>query len=289
MRIEVVVDVKTTLGESPVWDADAERIYWVDSLGRRVFRATADGREVRAWTTPASCGSMVLRRRGGAVLALRSGVHFLDFATGDLEWLVDPEPDLPDNTLNDGKVDRAGRFWFGSMNTAGPEPTGALYRLDPDLTLRVVDRGIACSNGPCWSPDGGTFYFGDSGTREIHAYDFAAAEGRLSGRRLFCRAEERATVDGATVDAEGCLWSAQPDGGTIRRYSPEGELIRTIELPSLAVTSVTFGGPALDVLFVTSMASPLDPAVTDRNPQRGSLFAIHDLGVRGVEEPKFAG
>ena len=117
MRIEVLVDVKTTLGEGPLWDVDEQRLYWIDSFDGRVFRCTADGREVRAWDVPQKIGSMCLRKSGGAVVSLARGFHFLDFATGDLSLIADPEPDRPNNRLNDGKVDRQGRFVAGSMDT----------------------------------------------------------------------------------------------------------------------------------------------------------------------------
>ncbi len=130
MRIEVVVDVKTTLGEGPLWDVDEQRLYWIDSFDGRVFRATAEGREVRAWDVPQKIGSMCLRRDGGAIVSLQRGFHALDFKTGDVTPIHDPEPDLPQNRLNDGKVDRQGRFVAGSMDTMEEGPSGALYRLD---------------------------------------------------------------------------------------------------------------------------------------------------------------
>ena len=113
MRIEVLIDVKTILGEGPLWDVDEQRLYFIDSFGCNVFRCTADGREVRAWDVPAKIGSMALRRQGGAVVSLANGFHFLDFASGDCRLIVDPEPDKPANRINDGKVDKRGRFVAG--------------------------------------------------------------------------------------------------------------------------------------------------------------------------------
>ena len=126
MKIEVVVDVKTTLGEGPLWDVEQERLYWIDSFDGRVFRATADGREIRSWDVPMKIGSMALRKDGsGAVVSLQRGFHLLDFATGDVTLIHDPEPDKPMNRLNDGKVDRRGRFFAGSMDTMEEGPSGA--------------------------------------------------------------------------------------------------------------------------------------------------------------------
>ena len=170
MRIEVLADVKTTLGEGPLWDPEQERLYWIDSFDGRVFRATAQGSEIRCWDVPQKIGSMALRKDGaGAVVSLQRGFHLLDFKTGEVQLIVDPEPGKTNNRLNDGKVDKQGRFVAGSMDTMEEGPNGALYRLDPDFSLHQLDSGIIVSNGPCWSPDGATFYFADTWTGEILA------------------------------------------------------------------------------------------------------------------------
>lgn len=291
MRIEVLVDVKTTLGEGPLWDVDEQRLYWIDSFDGRVFRATADGREVRAWDVPQKIGSMALRQGGGAVVSLARGFHFLDFATGACEPIVDPEPDKPNNRLNDGKVDKRGRFVAGSMDTLEEGPNGALYRLDPDLSLHTLDRGIIVSNGPCWSPSGDTFYFSDTWTGEIWAYDYDLETGTVANRRTFAKVDTSGggAADGATVDAEGGVWNARVYDAKLVRHTPDGAVERVIEMPVKKVTSVMFGGPELDILFVTSMAKPPLPRFPGDGVLRGSLFAIHDLGIRGVPEPRFAG
>lgn len=291
MRIEVVVDVKTTLGEGPLWDVEEQRLYWIDSFDGRVFRATADGREIRSWDVPMKIGSMALRKDGGAVVSLARGFHFLDFRTGDVELIVDPEPDKINNRLNDGKVDRRGRFVAGSMDTMEEGPNGALYRLDPDLSLHKLDDGIVVSNGPCWSPDGRTFYFADTWSGEIWAYDYDPDAGSVSNRRTFTKVDTSGggAADGSTVDAEGFLWNAQVYDGKLVRYAPDGSVDRVVEMPVRKVTSVMFGGPDLDILYVTSMAKPPLPRFPGDPVLRGSLFAIHGLGIRGIPEPRFAG
>ncbi|TNC10003.1 SMP-30/gluconolactonase/LRE family protein [Methylobacterium terricola] len=291
MRIEILADVKTTLGEGPLWDVDEQRLYWIDSFDGRVFRCTADGREIRAWDVPQKIGSMALRRTGGAIVSLQRGFHALDFETGEVTLIHDPEPDRPANRLNDGKVDRQGRFVAGSMDTMEEGANGALYRLDPDLSVHRLDSGIICSNGPCWSPDGTTFYFNDTWSGEIWAYDYDTATGAVSNRRTFAAVETAngGAADGSTVDAEGCLWNALVYDGKLVRYRPDGTVDRVVEMPVKKVTSVMFGDPDLDVLYVTSMAKPPLPRFPGDGPLRGSLFAIHDLGVRGVPEMRFAG
>jgi L-arabinonolactonase len=154
MRIDTVIDVKTSLGESPIWDAEQERLYFVDSVDGRIFRVTADGREIQTWDVREKIGSMCLRRDGdAAIVALQSGLYSYWFDEDALELLHAPEADLPNNRLNDGKADSAGRFVVGSMGTQEQAASGKLYRLDPDLSLTVLDTGIVCSNGPCFSPD----------------------------------------------------------------------------------------------------------------------------------------
>jgi sugar lactone lactonase YvrE len=236
-------------------------------------------------------GSMALRRRGGALLSLAEGFHFLDFRTGDVELVVNPEPGRPNNRLNDGKVDRQGRFVAGTMDTKEEGKNGALYRLNSDLSLDKLDEGIIVSNGPCWSPDGKTFYFADSWSGEIWAYDYDPVSGKAANRRTFCRLDTSTggAADGSTVDAEGFLWNAQVYDGKLIRYAPDGRVDRIIAMPVKKVTSVMFGGPRLDVLYVTSMAKRPLPSTPEDGIARGSLFAIYDLGIKGIAEPRFAG
>lgn len=290
-RIDVLIDVKPLLGEGPLWDADAERLYFIDALGRRIFRCTADGGELRAWTVPSRIGSMALRQQGAAIAALADGFHEIDFDTGDLKKLCDPEPEFPNNALNDGKVDPEGRFLCGSMDMGEEAATGALWRLDPDLSVTKLDDGIICSNGPCWSPDGRTLYFADSFKGTIFAYDYDPTTGAATGRRNFVSVDDRrgGGPDGATVDADGFVWSATVFDGRIFRYAPDGSVDRIIEMPVCKVTSLTFGGPELDRLYVTSMAEPPLPKYPGDGPLRGSVFVVDGLGVRGRPEPKFAG
>ena len=290
MQIDIVLDVKTTLGEGPVWDVEQQRLYWIDSLDGRVFRATADGRELRAWDVGAKVGSLALRRDGShALVALQNGVHTLDLVTGALELIVRPEPSLENNRLNDGKIDAAGRFIFGSMDMLEEQPSGRLYSLDTDMTLKVLDENIIVSNGPCWSPDSSIFYFADSWSGEIWAYDYDLATGTVSNRRCFARVNrsEGGVADGATVDEEGYVWQALVYSGKLVRYDPDGSVDRVIEMPVRKVTSVMFGGPELDILFVTSMARPPLPRFPSDGQARGALFAVKGLGVRGLPEGRF--
>ncbi|QQM29353.1 SMP-30/gluconolactonase/LRE family protein [Martelella lutilitoris] len=292
MKIDILLDVKTTLGEGPVWDVKSQRLYFIDSMDGRVFRCTAEGTELRAWDVPGKIGSMALRKDGsGAIVSLDKGFHLLDFESGDCQLLHDPEPGMDTTRLNDGKCDRRGRFFAGSMDMMEEGPKGALYRVDPDFSVTKVDDGIICSNGPCFAPDDRTFYFTDTWTGEVWAYDYDIGTGAVSNRRTFTKVDTSngGAADGATVDAEGYYWLALVYDGRICRYAPDGTLDREIEMPVKKVTSVQFGGPNLDVLYVTSMAKPPLPRFPGDGVLRGSLFAITGLGIRGLPEPRFGG
>jgi L-arabinonolactonase len=290
LRIELLIDARNELGEGPLWDVDEQRLYWIDSHGKSVHRCDAQGRDMRSWFVPEHIGSMCLREKGGAVVSLRNGFYFLDLETGEVQPIVDPEPDVRRTRMNDGKVDRQGRFLAGAMDYEEREPLGGLYRLDPDLKVTQLETGIIVSNGPCWSLDGRTLYFADSWTRRIWAYDYDTATGDLRSRRIFADFDGhlRGYPDGATVDAEGYVWSAEVYGGRLVRFAPDGTVDRLVGMPVDSITSVMFGGPNLDILYVTSMARPFQGRRRQER-EAGGLFAVHGLGVRGVPEPRFKG
>ena len=293
MSVHAIVDCKTSLGEGPLWDVQEQKIYWIDSLGNKIFRANADGSGVEVWDVPNKIGSMAIRDKGGAIVSLQNGFHAFDFETGKCTLLVDPEPDKPGTRLNDGKVDRRGRFICGSMDMKEADKLGALYRLDPDLSFHKLEDNIIVSNGPCWSPDDRTFYFADSWAMEISAYDWDAETGTPSRKRTFVAYDktrrENGVPDGATVDAEGYFWSAAIFSGELRRFAPDGNFDRAIELPIRNVTSLAFGGPDLDIIYCTSVGQIHLPGLPNDGALGGSLFAIYGLGIKGVPEPRFAG
>lgn len=289
LRIEVLIEDKDALGEGPLWDADEQRLYWIDSYGPAVHSCTADGKDVRHWSVPEPIGSLALRRNGGAVVALKSGFHFLDFDTGAVTRINETQPGELRPRLNDGKVDRQGRFVAGSMDFEERDGVGKLFRLDPDLSLHTLDTDIICSNGPCWSPDGRTFYFADTTRSRIYAYDYDTDTGDVRSRRIFTTFDQlRGYPDGATVDADGYVWSVEVYSGRLIRFDPNGVVDRIVGLPVQSTTSMIFGGPDLDIAYVTSMARPMDNQY-HREREAGCLFAVHGLGVRGLPEPRFAG
>ena len=301
-KIECVLQCENHLGEGPVWDVEEGRLYWVDGTGRRVgkpsiWRLDPRTGQVDHWSLGRDVGAMALRKRGGAVLALDDGFYFFDFGSGKLDLVERVDADQPRTRLNDGKCDRRGRFFAGGMDDKEELAICGLWRLDPDLKVTLADRGIICTNGPCWSPDDRTFYLADTFQQEYWAYDYDIATGTVSNKRVLASTKDDAGVaDGSTVDADGFLWNAQLISGELVRYAPDGTVARRIGMPVRNITSVMFGGDRLDELYVTSMARVKHPAVHDHfaveaKPQfgAGSLFRLTGLGVRGVPEPRFAG
>ena len=301
-RIECVLQCGNHLGEGPVWDVDTGVLWWLDGTGRRVgnpsiWRLDPRTDAVASWSLDHDVGALAVRRNGKLVLALDDGFYLFDPATGALQLITLIEADEPRSRLNDGKVDRRGRFVAGGMDDKEELAICGLWRLDPDFTVTRIEEGIICTNGPCWSPDDSTFYVADTFVDEFWAYDYDIATGAVSNRRVFATTREVPGVpDGSTVDAEGCLWNAELISGDLVRYDPSGNVERRIGFPVANITSVMFGGENLDEIYVTSMARVKHPAVHDRfrvdtRPQfgAGSLFRLTGLGIRGVPEPRFAG
>ncbi|MDT9598399.1 SMP-30/gluconolactonase/LRE family protein [Sphingosinicella rhizophila] len=283
-----LVDCKALLGEGPVWVERERALYWVDIKGRMLFRYDWESGSHSSWPTPFRVGSIAPRRSGGFVAGTDQGIAAVDPARNLYEIIADPEPDRPTNRFNDGKVDRNGRFWAGTMDDREELAQGALYRFDPDLSWRRLDDGYRVTNGPAFSPDGHSMYHNDSARRIIYAFDLDE-QGNPSERRIFAQfGEDGGSPDGMTVDAEGCLWVAFWDGWCVRRFSPSGACIGELSVPVQRPTSCAFGGPGLDHLFITSARTGLDAQALAGQPQAGGLFMVRP-GHRGVAEILFAG
>lgn len=276
--VTVLIDFPLALGESPLWDPHGEVLWFIDIEAPAIFRLDPRSGAVERFDTPETVCSLGLAKAGRLVVALRTGVHLFDPATGAYEFLVNPEPDRPTNRLNDGKVGPDGAFWVGSMFEQRPyHPTGALYRVSPEGEVRRIRDEIHCSNGLAWSPDGLTMYHADSVIPEICAYHLDPRSGEVSEFRRFIALDpDLGRPDGAAVDAEGCYWSAGITANRLNRISPAGELLESIVLPVSWPTMPCFGGPDLRTLFVTSLRRP-----EDAQPQDGTLVSL-DVGVAGL-------
>ena len=287
--IECVAEVGDILGEGPIWNVAEQALYWVDAYGQAIRRYTPEDGSVDSWKMPELIGSLVFREPGGIIAGMKSGFRFVDLDSNIFETIADPQPGS-NILLNDGKCDRRGRYWCGTIDMSLSRPDGKLWRLDPDLTCHCMDTGITVSNGIAWSPDDTIMYFADTRADTVYAYDFDIETGAIANRRVFLSTGDMpGRVDGATVDTEGYYWCALIHDGHIARYAPDGRLDRRIDLPVRHPTMCTFGGAGFEDLYVTSATRFLTAETKAEQPQAGALFVIRDLGVRGLPEPLFAG
>lgn len=289
MRSEVqcVADVHAVLGEGPVWVEREAALYWLDIKGRKIFRLTQDG-ELSQWDTPVRVGSLAPRASGGFIGGTDEGIAAIDPAAGRFEILHHPESHLPDNRFNDGKVDRRGRFWAGSMDDTEQDSTGTLYVMDADLRATAVDREYKVTNGPAFSPGGDVMYHNDSARQVTYAFDLDG-DGNAANRRTFLQfGPGDGYPDGMTVDCDGCLWIAFWDGWAVRRYAPSGDWLETVRMPVARPTSCAFGGMDRDRLYITSASIGLDAEALAMQPNAGGLF-MTEPGVRGLADVPFAG
>jgi sugar lactone lactonase YvrE len=275
------------LGEGPLWDVREQALYWVDIRKPAVRRYDSGNRKLTAWTMPETVGSLAVRKDGGLLLALKSALALFEPQSGTVRPVASPEADRPSQRFNDGKCDRQGRFWAGTMNDKVRQPDGTLYRFDGSECV-AIESVITIPNSLCWSPDGRTMYFSDSSTRTICAYDFDPATGQVANKRPFATTVAPSIPDGATIDAEGCLWCAEYDGWRITRFAPDGRRMHSVELPLQRPTSCMFGGPDLGTLYVTSATQKLSAEELAKQPLAGALLAM-DVGVRGLPESRFNG
>jgi sugar lactone lactonase YvrE len=288
MTVTLAFNSADSLGEGPVWSSKEQALYWVDIWHPALHRWQPGSNSAKTWAMPAPIGCFTLRQSGGAVVALKTGLHFFDFERESTSFIIDPEAGQNDTRFNDGKCDRQGRFWAGTLDDEGEKlPKGSLYRLDADGSLHTMRGNVTVSNGLGWSPDNRTFYFTDSPTRTIFAYDFDPLSGDISNERVFARTET-GFPDGLTVDAEGFVWSARWDDWRVVRYAPDGSVDRVIKMPVQRPTSCMFGGPDLQQLYVTSARIGLSETDLSQQPLAGGVFVI-EAGVSGLPEPQFAG
>lgn len=281
--VEQLIDLPLGVGEGPLWNAAENALYFVDILAPALFRLDPATRALTRWDMPSAIGSFGLCRDGRAIVALRHGIHFFDFASGDLELVAHPEADRPGNRLNDGKVGPDGRFWVGSMDdTPEKQPVASLYRVDHDGTCTRMLSGLIVSNGLAWSPDGRTLFHSDSRGKFVQAFDYDLAGGGISGHRtLRILEEEDGRPDGAACDAEGYYWSAGVSAGCLNRIAPDGRIDRKVVLPVPAPTMPCFGGPDLKTLFVTSLTTDRTGITT-----AGTLLSLR-VDVPGAPVARF--
>lgn len=282
----VIANYHCHTGEGPMWHAEEAALYWMDIPQGRLFRydpATGEHAMVREGGT---LGAATIQHDGGLVLMGGPGCCVSIWRNGVESDCV--EMVAGETRFNDAIADATGRVYSGSMpqrwGTTEPAELGSLYRLDPDGSVHVMDRGFGCANGMAWSADGQTLYFIDSPSQNVYAYDADPATGDLSNRRVHFQTAPRGTdsvPDGMTIDADGCFWVARWGAGCVVRYDPTGVEMSRVALPTPCITSVTFGGPELKTMYITSAGGDRPE---QNGPLAGGLFAVDLDGVRGVAE-----
>ncbi len=288
MDAELAFEAHATLAEGPVWDGRRGILWWVDLLAGRVhaFDPLAGGDT--AFEVGSMVGAVALRRDGTLILAVTDAFVTLDPETGRLDTILQLPAESPSRRANDGKCDPRGRFVVGRMSLEETEGAGELYRLDPDLSLTRLLDGLTIPNGLAWRADGRELYHIDSPRREVDAYAYDLATGTLGPRRRLIGLGDEAVPDGMTIDTEGCLWVALWGGWRVLRVSPGGDVLATVHLPVSQVSSCTFGGRALDELFITTARKGLGRDGDAREPLAGCLFRVRP-GARGLPPIPFAG
>jgi sugar lactone lactonase YvrE len=293
MQAELIVDARNAVGECPVWVPEENALYWVDIPAGGLQRWSADTGHVHAWRAPQMLACIARHRDGGWVAGMESGffhLHPHNDGSLDSNLLAPVEHTRTDMRLNDGRCDRQGRFWAGSMvlNMGANAGDGMLYRYSAGQRGPVEAQlsGFIVPNGLGFSPDGRTMYLSDSHplVQKIWAFDYDTDSGTPSNRRLFVDMHQfPGRPDGAAVDAEGGYWICANDAGLIHRFTPDGRLDRSLAVPVKKPSMCAFGGSRLDTLFVTSIRPGDDH---DEQSLAGGVFALNP-GVKGLPEPLF--
>lgn len=284
------LEVKNTLGEGVIWDAIGAAAWWTDIDGSKLYRYDPAHKQLDHWSTPERLGSFALVADSDYLICgFASGFAYFNPHNPqivDLQWLQKTEQDNPGTRLNDGRADRQGRFWAGSMVESGDQGAGALYCLDQQLQVTRKVSGLTISNGLCWSPDSTVMYHTDTPSRRINAYDFDATTGAIANQRCLVRTEKGCFPDGSTVDSEGYIWNAQWGASQVVRYSPAGEVDFILPLPVSQPTCVAFGGPQLDRLFVTSATQGFDQQALLAEPEAGNVL-VFQTNITGTPDSRF--
>ncbi len=287
MTITCAVKSFDTLGESPMWDVASRTLFWVDIRAPALKRFDPSSGVTTQWALPELIGAVILKSPDEVLVCLQSGVYAFNLDTKALTPLVKPEPPALNNRLNDSKCDRSGRLWVGTMRDYGLAISGSLYRIEKNFTCTRVLSDIRVPNALCWSPDDRTMYFTDTGDGNIRAYRYDLTTGEMGDMRILLAADAvPGRPDGATIDADGCVWTARYEGHCVARVTPDGRVDRVVEIPATRVTACAFGGPDLKTLYVTTARQKLTPEQLEQEPLAGCVFAIQ-TDVGGLPEPHF--
>jgi len=288
MEISCVLSTSAGLGESPVWCAAEQALYWVDIVAPSVHRLDLVTGARHDWKMPSAVGCVALADDGTLLVALKDGIHHFNPRTGQLRLLAHPEGDIPGNRYNDGKVAPDGRLFVGTMDELTLRQTsGALYRLDPDGRSERVLAGLIVSNGLAWSADGRTMFHSDSKAQKLCRYDYDTHTGAISNPHVIATpGEEDGRPDGGATDVSGLYWSAGISAGVLNAYTREGTRVQRIALPCAAPTMPCFGGADMRTLYITSARHHVSEQRLADKPLSGRIFSLR-MQAPGVPIPPF--
>lgn len=288
MNVEVAVKHNCFLGEGPVWNDTNNTIYWVDILRGELHEFNPATTNFKTINVHQFIGAFALCDDGNLLLALQKSLAIINPNTGNTTAIASPEPSLPGNRCNDGKCDPQGRFWIGTMAIDEQDNAGSLYMLNTNNELIQKIEQTTVSNGLAWSLDQQTFYYIDSPTLTVAAYDYNA-DGNITNRRIAIKINEKdGYPDGMTIDTEGMLWIAHWNGWQVARWNPNtGEKLLSVALPAAHVTSCTFGGDNLQDLYITTAQKGLSEQQLKEQPLAGCLFVCKNIGYQGLPAVRF--
>lgn len=289
MTLIDTIPCNNTLGEGVQWNHQDGCFWWTDILSAKLYRYRLNDKHLAHWDLPERLCCFAFAKHDARILAaFESGFAWFTPESGAVEWIAKPEAHIQGNRSNDGRCDRQGRFWMGSIveQRHSEEQGAGLYSLDKDFSITQHFSGLMISNALCWSPDSRKLYHADSPTHSIRVYDFDAASGDLSNPQIFAHTDLGVEPDGACVDAEGYVWNAQWGGSQVVRYAPDGSKNLVLNMPVTQPTCVAFGGEQLNLLAVTSARVGLSDDALAQQPQAGSLF-IFATPYTGLTESWF--
>ncbi len=291
--IELIAQIPCAniLGEGVQWNHHEQAVWWTDIKSSKIFRYHLESKQLQTWNTPEAVGCFAFAENDERMLlALASGFAWFDKDTGSVEWIAKPEANLVGNRLNDGRVDRQGRFWSGSIveQKNAPDQSAGLFCLDVQGNSSRHLSGLAISNSLCWSLDSKKLFHADSPSHQIKVYEFDAQTGTLGKGKVFAQTSDSVEPDGSCIDADGCLWNAEWGGSRLVRYNPEGAQVYELKTLVTQPTCMAFGGEDMNLLFITSARIGLSDEALSAQPEAGNLF-IYRTSFKGVTECWYKG
>jgi sugar lactone lactonase YvrE len=290
MSVKLFVDSKNMLGESPCWDTNMNLLYWVDIIGKEIlqFNPISGSTQTFKMDQFVGCLSLTDSDNGRMILGLQHGIYFLNWESGLLEKVCDPESHLEENRFNDGKCDPEGRFWAGTTDTTGVNGNGALYVINSQLQITKMVENVGTSNGLAWSPCNQFMYFIDTPTKQVVRYRYDGHTGKIERPEVVVHFPEGVGIpDGMTIDVEGMLWIAHWGGKGISRWNPyNGKQLEFIKVPAVNVTSCAFGGADLNELYMTTARTRMTDEQLNEFPHAGGVFTMK-TNVKGIGNTVF--